>query len=66
MQSTARDTEPHDVLDQPWAKAGTDSFSISDTSYLVVVDYYSNCWEVDKFDTTDPVFFIGSSVVTVT
>ena len=49
---------PHDVPDRPWAKVGTDLFSISDTSYLIVVDYYSNFWEVDKLDNTDSVTVI--------
>ena len=49
---------PHDVPDRPWAKVGTDLFSISDTSYLIVDDYYSNFWEVDKLDNTDCVAVI--------
>ena len=49
---------PHDVPERPWAKVGTDLFSISDTSYLIVVDYYSNFWEVDKLDNTDSVTVI--------
>ena len=57
--SQQRETlKPHDVPDRPWAKVGTDLFSISDTSYLIVVDYYSNFWEVDKLDNTDSVTVI--------
>ena len=55
-QSTARDT--HDIPDRPWATLGTDLFSISDTSYLIVVDYYSIFWEVDKLDNVDSVAVI--------
>ena len=49
---------PHDVPDRPWAKVGTDLYSISDTSYLIVIDYYSNFWEVDKLGNTDSVTVI--------
>ena len=57
--SQQRDTlMPHDVPDRLWAKVGTDLFSISDTSYLIVVDYVSNFWEVDKLDNTDSVTVI--------
>ena len=49
---------PHDVPDRPWAKVGTDLFSISDTNYLIVVDYCSNFWEVDMLDNTDSVSVI--------
>ena len=57
--SQQRDTlMPHDVPDRPWAKVGTDLFSISDTSYLIVVDYYINFWEVNKLDNTDSVTVI--------
>ena len=43
----------HDVPDRPCAKVGTDLFSIGDKNYLIVVDYLSNFWEVDKLDSTD-------------
>ena len=51
---------PHDVPDRPGTKVGTDLFSISDTSYLIVVDYYRNFWEVDKLDKTDYVTAINT------
>ena len=51
---------PHDVPDRPWAKVGTDLFSINDTSYLIVIDYYSNFWKVDNLDNTDSVTVINT------
>ena len=52
--SQQRDTlVPADVPERPSAKVGTDLFSISDTSYLTVVNYYNNFWEVNKLDNTD-------------
>ena len=57
--SQQRNTLMHrDVPDRCWAKGGTDLFSISDTRYLIVVEYYSNLWEVDKLDNTDSVTVI--------
>ena len=41
---------PRNVPDWPWAKVGTDLSSISDTTYLIVIDYYSNFLEVDNTD----------------
>ena len=49
---------PRDVPYRPWAKVGIDFISISDASYLIVVDYYSNFWEVDNIDNTDSVTVI--------
>lgn len=43
----------HDIPDRPWAKVGTDLFSIDGIDYLVTVDYYSNFWEVDKLEDTE-------------
>ena len=37
---------PHDVPDQPWAKVGTDLFSLHGRDYLIVVDYHSKFFEV--------------------
>ena len=37
----------HPVPDRPWAKVGTDLFTISGRDYLVTVDYFSNFYEID-------------------
>ena len=57
--SQQRDTVMHhDVLDRPWAMVGTDLVNISDTSYLIVVEYYRNFWVVDKLNNNDSVTVI--------
>ena len=53
---------PHDIPDRSWAKVSTDLSSISDTSYLIVVDYNSNLSEVDKLDNTDYVTVIKTKM----
>lgn len=46
----------HDVSHRAWKKVGSDIFSIDNRNYLVTVDYYSNCFEVDFVpDTTSEV-----------
>ena len=37
----------HDVIDRPWAKVNTDLFSFKEKDDLILVDYYSNFWEID-------------------
>ena len=37
----------HPVPDRPWAKVGTDIFTIHGRNYLVTVDYFSNFYEID-------------------
>ena len=39
---------PQEVPSRPWEKVGTDLFKFKNKSYLIMVDYYSNFWEVDK------------------
>ena len=39
---------PHDVLERPWAKVGMDLFHVDGADYVIVVDYNSNFFEVDK------------------
>lgn len=43
---------PHDVPDRPWAKVGTDIFTLDGKDYLVTVDYHSNFFEVDRLSDT--------------
>lgn len=43
----------HDIPDRPWAKVGTDLFSLEGKDYLITVDYFSNFFEIDRLhDTT--------------
>ena len=37
----------HDVPSRPWQKVGKDIFTISGINYLVMVDYFSQFFEVD-------------------
>ena len=37
----------HDVVYQPWIKAGADRFHFDGRDYLITVDYFSNYCEVD-------------------
>ena len=45
----------HDVPDRPWAKVATDLFSFKEKDYLILVDYYSNFWEIDLLPNTESI-----------
>ena len=49
----------HEIPDRPWAKIGTDIFTIHDKNYLITVDYYSNFWEVDYLPDMNSKTIIG-------
>ena len=38
----------HDVPDRPWAKISTDLFDLDHKSYMVIVDYFSGFFEIDR------------------
>ena len=38
---------PHEIPERPWEKVGMDTFYYRSKDYLLVVDYYSNFWEVE-------------------
>ena len=40
--------KPHDVTDYPFQKVGTDLFQWENSEYIVVVDYFSRYFEVQK------------------
>ena len=42
----------HELTDRPWEKPAADLFTIYGTEYLVLVDYFSNFWEVDRLEDT--------------
>ena len=49
--STRRQKETlisHDVPDRPWAKIFTDLFDLDCKSYVVIVDYFSGFFEIDR------------------
>ena len=39
---------PHEVPGRPWAKVGTDLFELQGQHYLLLVDYYSNFFELAR------------------
>ena len=39
---------PHEILNIPWIKVGTDLFEIFLKSYLIVVDYTSNFFDISE------------------
>ena len=45
--------EPHDLPTRQWEKIGVDLFELEGKDYLIIVDYLSNFWEIDRLrDTT--------------
>ena len=42
----------HDVPERPWAKVGTDLFSLNQKDFLITVDYFSSVFEVDRLHST--------------
>ena len=37
----------HKPTDRPWEKIGADIYTIFGKDYLIIVDYFSNFWEID-------------------
>ena len=42
----------HEIMERPWEKVGVDIFTLYDVNYLVLIDYYSNFWEVNRLEDT--------------
>ncbi|XP_031560474.1 uncharacterized protein K02A2.6-like, partial [Actinia tenebrosa] len=42
----------HEIAERPWEKIGADLFTIDGKDYLVMVDYFSNFWEIDHLPDT--------------
>jgi len=43
----------HEVPQRPWEKVAVNLFTLDQKDYLVVVDYYSGYWELDRLHSTD-------------
>ena len=43
---------PHEIPNRPWSKVGADLFELNKENYLIVVDYYSNFFQVAKLNNT--------------
>jgi predicted Fe-S protein YdhL (DUF1289 family) len=52
VENTQEPMIPHDIIDRPWAKVGSDLFVLNDDHYLVTVDYFSGFFEVDRLQDT--------------
>ena len=53
---TCNQKEPlmsHESPSLPWEKVCVDLFSVDGKHYMVIIDYYSNFWELDKLNSTD-------------
>lgn len=42
----------HKIEDKPWDKLDVDLFELKYQHFLLTVDYFSNFWEVDVFEST--------------
>ena len=42
----------HEIAERPWEKIGTNLYTINGQDYLIVVDYFSNFWEMDHLPNT--------------
>ncbi|XP_035211503.1 uncharacterized protein K02A2.6-like [Stegodyphus dumicola] len=43
---------PHEIPNLPWYKVATDLFEVNKNVYLLIVDYYSNFFEISKLPDT--------------
>ena len=50
----------HSLLKRPWSKVALDVFTVFDCNYLVIVDYYSDFWEVDELPSISSFSIISS------
>ena len=39
---------PHSIPERPWQVVGTDIFQLGDFHFLILVDYWSDFWELDR------------------
>ena len=43
----------HKIPERPWSKVAMDVFTLYNCDYLVIVDFYSDFWEVDELNCTN-------------
>jgi len=48
----------HEIPNRQWEKVGMDLFQVNGRDYHLIVDYYSNFWEVDRLHSTSAVSVI--------
>ena len=39
-------------MERPWEKVGVDIFTLYNVNYIVLIDYYSIFWEVNRLEDT--------------
>jgi hypothetical protein len=44
--------QSHETPKRPWERVALDLFSVENTQWLVIVDYYSDFWELDRLHST--------------
>lgn len=42
---------PHPIPTRPWERVGADIFDLDNEKYFILVDYYSNFFEISKLST---------------
>ena len=42
----------HEITGRPWEKVGMDLFELNNQTFLIIIDYFSNFWEVDRLERT--------------
>ena len=50
----------HEPTDRPWEKIGADIYTIFGKDYLIIVDYFSNFWEIDCLPDQRPALASGN------
>jgi len=43
----------HNIPERPWCKVAVDVFTLCDHSYLVIVYFYSDFWDIDELNSAN-------------
>ena len=55
----------NEIPSRPLSMVAVDLMKCRDKDYLVTVDYYSNCWEIDYVENTLPSTIINKTKITL-
>lgn len=61
MSNTSPELMPHEIVDVPWYKVGTDLFEFRGKIYILVVDYNSKFVEIELLNFS----YSGFQVITI-
>ena len=50
----------HELQERPWKNVATDLFTLDNEQYLIVVDYYSRYFELERMSTTTSLAIINN------